>query len=188
MFQVLKEIISLACQAVFLPNQFVNDLKSETIINKYGWTFIVVRWTYYAVIFILVRDYYGSWAPFSPMPLNMSVGTYAFFQPRISIIFGFFLMLCITLYLWGYYNFRNIPMPMFQILNILGITFFLPFVLIQPVDILCINTIGWNMAIIIPLHTIILLWEAIVSVIIIDDIHFLSSSEKLISISVMILV
>jgi hypothetical protein len=44
------------------------------------------------------------------------------------------------------------------------------------------------MAIIIPLHTIILLWEAIVSVIIIDDIHFLSSSEKLISISVMILV
>lgn len=166
----LKQITNAIWQSVVSPNQFLANTKSKSIIIKYGWIFILLRWSYYSFTFFLFRDYQGSWKPFSPIPFGLNIGTYAFLQIRFSVFFGIFLMFSIAFFLWTYLRYKKITISLFEIFNILGITFFLPFLIVQPLDLFIINIFGWVMFIIIPLHTLILLWEAVVSMIIIHHI------------------
>ncbi|MFW9905341.1 MAG: hypothetical protein ACFFFH_13455 [Candidatus Thorarchaeota archaeon] len=173
-----KLIIKALWLAVFSPGQVLENQKRVAIIMKYGWIFIMIRWVYYSFFFAFFRDYHGSWEPFSPVPFGMSIDTYAFFQIRFSIFFGIFLMFCIALCLWFYLYFKKKPASLFMIFNILGITFFLPFLILQPFDLIIINTVGWVMYIIVPLHSAFLIWEAVVTMRIFHHRSLLTPSEQ----------
>ncbi|MFW9853506.1 MAG: hypothetical protein ACFFFG_00500 [Candidatus Thorarchaeota archaeon] len=178
MVQDLGETLNAVWQSVFRPKKFFSNRQSSLIQEKYGWMFILVRWAYYSVIFMFFRDYKGLWRPFQPIPLGFSLDTYAFLQPRVSIFFGIFLMTSIAICLWLYLNRRKKGIQLFRIINTLGVTFFLPFVLVQPIDFFLLSTIGWNIVIIAPLHTFVLIWETQASIILLDHIRELTSSEK----------
>jgi hypothetical protein len=75
-----------------------------------------------------------------------------------------------------------------EIINVLGIAFFLPFLLIQPVDQLIIIVIGWKLIPVTIIHTVILLWEVWASVEIISSIMQLKVLEKLLSITILSIV
>lgn len=67
-----------------------------------------------------------------------------------------------------------------KIFNILGIAYFFPFVILQPLDIMAMSIFGWTPLIIVPLHTTVLVWEAIVAVILIDKIYPIKLIDKII--------
>ncbi len=175
-------LINTIWQSVFAPKLFQKNPKGELVVNKYGWIFIGVRWLYYSILFSLFRDYSGEWKPFVPPPFNLSLETYALLQRYFSVIFGFFLMFSIAIALWTYIKIIGKDIPLFKILNILGITFFLPFIILQPIDRLVIISFGWTMPLITFLHTLFLLWEGIAAVLIIDNICKLKVSVKITSV------
>ncbi|MCK4560501.1 MAG: hypothetical protein KAV45_12020 [Calditrichia bacterium] len=173
-------------QSVFAPDSFLKNPKGLLIVNKYGWLFIVIRWLSYSIIFSF-RDYHGNWKPFAPPPFGIDLETYAFLQTQFSLLFGIFVMGSITFVLSSYLRLIKKDISIFKIFNILGVTFFLPFVIVQPVDIFVRFTVGWISLLIIPIHTIILLWESLAATSIISNICRLKWSEKVISIMVIII-
>lgn len=73
-----------------------------------------------------------------------------------------------------------------RVFNILGVTFFLPFVVLQPLDLIVITTIGWNLAIIPPLHTLVLVWEAIATMEIIDRLHRIAARDRTVGVALIV--
>jgi len=180
---VLKAIY----QSVFKPGSLLDNPEGISIVNKYGWLFIVLRWSYYSVIFSF-RDYHGAWKPFVSPPFGLDLDTYAFLQTRFSLFFGIFLMLAMSATLGIYFRLINKNISVAKVFNILGVTFFLPFVIVQPIDIAVISTIGWQMLPVVPIHTAILLWESFAATSIISSICQLKWSEKVVSIVVLMAV
>lgn len=173
-------------QSVVRPHTFLENPKGLTLV-PYGWVFIVVRWVGYSVIF-LFRDYQGVWKPFAPLPFGLDVDTYAFLQQHFSVVFGIFLMVAISVALSAYLRLIKKGLPTTEILNILGVTFFLPWVLVQIVDFVVLYTVGWVDFVVIPVHTVVLVWESVSATEIISGIKTLKLSEKVMSVTVILVV
>ena len=181
------EYVKVIFQSVYNPVSFLENPKGKLIVNKYGWIFIVTRWLCCSIIFYF-RDYHGNWKPFISPPFGIDLDTYAFLQIHFSLLFGMFLMGAITLFLsWYLHSIEKEPSS-FKIFNILGVTFFLPFIIVQSIDMVVISTIGWRGFIVTPIHTLILLWESIVATDILSYIYDLSKVEKVYSIILIIVV
>ena len=177
-------MVKAIIQSVFGPRHLIENKDGLKFISQFGWIFILVRWFYYSILFQF-RDYHGRWTPFAPPPFNLDLDTYANLQRALSLPFGIMLMLLVGLALHAYLTFRGKKISLFLLLNILGVAFFLPFVLVQPVDQLIIATIGWKLVPVTILHTAILLWESWATVEIITNILELKASEKLVGILVL---
>jgi len=121
-------------------------------------------------------------------PFGLSLDTYATLQKSLSVVFGFCLMGAIAGGLVTYLRITgNVASP-FKVLNILGVTFFLPFVSVQVLDLLILYTSGWVMVFIIPLHTLILLWEAGATMLILDNLYELRMVDKVIGVALIMTV
>ena len=166
-------------QSVFKPSSLLENPKGILFVNKYGWIFIIVRWFYYSILF-LFRDYHGSWKPFIPPPFGIDLGMYVTLQRSFALPFGIFLMFAMSIALSSYLRGIQKNMPTFKVLNILGITFFLPFVIVQPIDQLLILTIGWKMVPVTLIHTVIAVWESFAATSIISSMCNLKRSEQFI--------
>ncbi|RJQ51625.1 MAG: hypothetical protein C4521_12065 [Actinobacteria bacterium] len=90
----------------------------------------------------------------------MSLVTYARLQRALSLPFGLALMAALALALVAYLHQIDRPLPFGAVFNILGVSFFLPFVLVQPVDQLVIALVGWKLVPVSVIHTAVLTWES----------------------------
>ena len=172
-------LIRVLFLSVFAPRKISKETLEKQLIRS-GWIFILIRWAYYSMVFTLFRDYQNAWTPFFKPPFGLSLNTYATLQKSLSIFFGFLLMTMISYGLFLIFRLRErISIQLLKILNILGVAYFIPFVILQPLDVLTINILGWSRFIIIPLHTIVLVWESIIAVILIDKIYPIKLREKI---------
>ena len=180
-------MLKAAYQSVVTPQEFLKNPKGTLLLNRYGWVFIVVRWLSCSVIFVF-RDYYGSWEPFVPPPFGLSVDVYAFLQRSLALPFGVGLMVVMSLGLSGYLHLIKKSIPLVKIVNILGVTFFVPWVILQVVDVVVLYSVGWHSMVIIPAHTIVLVWESAAAAEIISRLCNLKSSEKVLSTAVIMVI
>lgn len=171
-------------QSVFRPHHLGDKSGDLVFIIRYGWIFILVRWFYYSILFQF-RDYHGTWEPFIPPPFNLDLDTYADLQRALSLPFGVILMFILALALYTYLSVINKKIALFTLGNILGVSFFLPFLLVQPIDQWIIVLTGWKLIPVTTIHTAVLLWESWASVEILSIIVELKYSEKLISIIIL---
>ena len=146
-------------QPVFLPSRLVRNVAAYSLVVRYGWILIVVRWLYYALIFQF-RDYQGSWMPFARIPFGLSIEAYASLQRWLALPFGVMLMSLLAAGLVVYLRLAGTQIRFRWALNVLGTTFFLPFAFLQPCDYGMIALIGWRMIPTIVLHTAVLVWES----------------------------
>jgi hypothetical protein len=145
--------------SVFKPRALAADMSGYRIVVQFGWVFIVIRWSYYSLVSLL-RDYHGRWAPFVPAPFDLDVDTYATLQRALSLPFGIVLMLTLCAVLTAYLWMIHRKAPPATVLNVLGATFFLPFVIVQPIDQLMMALLGWKIVPVTILHTAVLFWES----------------------------
>ena len=129
--------------SVFKPCSLVYNHREYSWVMRFGWILIIARWLYYSIIFQF-RDYYGRWAPFVSPPFDIE--TLAFIQRALSLPFGIVLMLLLSLALGAYLRIIKKRVSVFILLNILGTTFFLPFILVQPIDLVMIAFVGWKLS------------------------------------------
>ena len=177
-------MLTAIVQSVFRPSAFVQNRKGQALIYKYGWLLIVVRWLYYSILF-LFRDYHGRWAPFVPAPFGLDMDTYAALQRALALPFGLALMLTLSLSLATYLRIIKKSVPVVTVLNILGPTFFLPFVAVQPVDQVIIAVWGWALVPVSIAHTAVLLWESWATMEIVSSMTALKGSQKVVGIAVL---
>lgn len=173
------------CQSVVAPHRFLEIPEKDTLL-KYGSLLIVLRWLGTSVIY-QVRDYHGAWKPLFPPPFGVDVDTYALFQKYFSLAFGFGIMAAVTIGLAGYLRLIKKGVPMLQIFNILGFTFFLPSGLALVFDVAVVYTVGFGI-VVIPFHTLVLMWESAAAVEIISGVRDLKLSEKVLSTAVIMVI
>ncbi len=164
-------------QSVFAPARLARDKAALTFAIRYGWTLIVARWLYYAIIFQF-RDYHGGWRPFRPPPFGLTIDAYAFWQRVLALPFGMALMLVLSVSTVAYLRYLRRTAFIWPVLNILGVAYFLPFVLLQPLDQLVIALAGWQVLPVAALHTAALAWESWASARVLSEIHGLSRMER----------
>ena len=174
-------IIRAIYHSVFNPAIFIKDIEYKRSILNLGWILILVRWGYYSILFSFFRDYNDSWRPFVKPPFGLSIVKYSFFQIRFSIFFGLLLMLSIAFVIWLYFKISRIKVNYFNIFNVLGYTFFLPFAILQLIDLVLFHTIGWDLIAFSTTHTIFLIWESITAVIIVSKLTELRINDKIIA-------
>jgi hypothetical protein len=145
--------------SVFRPRALVKVPAYWNFVIRRGWILIVARWLYYSVLFLL-RDYHGRWAPFTPPPFGLETDTYAFLQRSLSLPFGLALMCLLALSLALFFRLRGREIGFIPILNVLGVAFFLPFVIVQPIDQLILALFGWTLLPVAIVHTAVLIWES----------------------------
>jgi hypothetical protein len=177
-------MLTAIVQSVFRPASFVQNPKGQALIHRHGWLLIVVRWLYYSILF-LFRDYHGRWAPFVPTPFGLDMDTYASLQRALALPFGLVLMLALGLSLAAYLRFIKKSVPVVTVLNILGPTFFLPFVIVQPIDQVIIVLWGWHIVPVSIAHTAVLVWESWATMEIISSMTALRGSQKVAGIAVL---
>ncbi len=165
-------------QAVFSPGSFLESPKGGLITDRIGWVFIALRWLYYSLVFTLVRDYHGTWRPFVDPPFGMSLDSYARLQRLLALPFGFTVMLAMSFAVWSYLAAVGKRVPLFKVLNILGVTCFIPFLLVQPFDLALIHLACWKMAVIVPVHSGILFWECVAAMVIAGKLVDLSMAQR----------
>lgn len=175
-------------QSVFNPSRFIEIIEDNKTILYLGWILILIRWGYYSVLFSFFRDYNISWKPFVKPPFNLSIEQYSSIQSKFSILFGFFLMSSLTLSIWLYFRIRKKHIELKKIFNVLGYTFFLPFVILQIVDLISFQIIGWDLITFTITHTLFLIWEAIVTIVIISKLIQLKIFDKIISSGLLIII
>ena len=174
--------------SVFKPKAIPRDT-IEKYIFRYGFIFILIRWLYYSLVFSLFRDYKNDWSPFLNPPFGLTIETYAFWQSKLAVLFGFLLMMLIAGCLSVYIKLKNKQsISSIKILNILGFAYFVPFIILQPLDSLTIAFFGWNPLIIVPLHTAFLMWEAIVSIILINRVVPFNKIDGFICVCIQLLI
>jgi hypothetical protein len=118
--------------------------------------------------------------PFIPPPFDLDLDTYANIQKIISLPFGIVLMLVLAMALYVFIRIINKRISLVVLFNILGVTFFLPFLVVQPIDQLIIYFMGWILVPVTIVHTAILIWESWASVEVISLFLDLKKLEKLI--------
>ena len=177
-------MLTAIVQSVFRPGAFVQNPEGRVLIHKDGWLLIVVRWLYYAILF-LFRDYHSRWTPFVPTPFGLDMDTYATLQRALALPFGLVLMLALSLSLAAYLRRIKLDVPVVTVLNILGPTFFLPFVIVQPIDQVIIALWGWHIVPVSIVHTIALVWESWATMEIVSSMKGLKISQKTVGIAVL---
>lgn len=175
---VKKTVVNFIFLPVFAPSRLVADSAAYACVARYGWTLILARWFYYWVVFQF-RDYHQWWAPFSPPPFGLSVDAYSRLQRCLAVPFGLALMLLLAAVLVLYLRYLHRRAGLILMLNILGATFFLPFVLIQPCDLLLITFVGWHVVPVVTLHTIVLVWESWAAIRIVSAANRLSRRQQI---------
>ena len=166
--------------AVFAPRRAFSARAWQPILSKWGWAFIFLRWGYYSSVFALFRDYQGKWRPFVSPPFGLTHTTYGRLQVLLAVPFGVMLMGAIAAVLWTYLRLRNRSCDGLTLINILGVTYFLPFVILQPLDVLAIQSVGWAAMVIIPLHNVVLMWEAVAATTIIGELVKLRKADHVV--------
>ena len=154
-----RSVLEAIWEPVFIPSRFARNSAAFSVVIRYGWTLIVVRWLYYSIVFQF-RDYNGGWTPFVRPPFGLSIDTYARLQRWFALPFGVLLMLILATCLVLYLRSMGKQIGVRFTLNVLGATFFLPFVLLQPCDRMMIALAGWRILPVIALHTAVLVWES----------------------------
>ena len=167
-------------QSVFRPGAFCRNPKGRLLIDRYGWVFVAIRWLYYSIVFSLLRDYRGAWKPFDPPPFGLSLDAYATLQRLLAPIFGFFIMAAIAGSLVAYLGMAGKRVSFVRTFNILGVTCFLPFVVLQPLDLMVITTVGWSLIFITLLHTLVLVWEAVAATAILDNLYWIGWRDRIV--------
>jgi hypothetical protein len=119
--------------SVFKPRALVDNRKAYDFVLHSGWALIVLRWLYYSILFQF-RDYHGRWAPFVPPPFGLDRDPYTALHRTLALPFGLVLMLTLSLSLAASLRISKNSIPLIAMLNILGATFVLPFVVAQPMD------------------------------------------------------
>lgn len=173
-----KPILEAICQSVFSPRRFAQNAAAYGLATRYGWILIAARWLYYSVAFQF-RDYQGSWKPFVAPPFGLSTETYARLQRWLAVPFGFVMMLALAACLAMYLRLLRKRPGFAAVFNIVAVTFFLPFVLLQPCDRLMIALAGWRMLPTIVLHTAVLVWESWAATEIVSAVCGLSRVQRL---------
>ena len=163
---------------MFHPSVLSKDEKAFAIITRYGWILILIRWSYYSLIFAF-RDYEGMWTPFAMPPFGLNLVLYGKLQSALALPFGVFLMAAMAGALAFFLRTRGKRMDVRSIVNILGSAFFMPFVFVQPIDQLIIYTIGWKLLPVSIIHTLVLMWESLAAITAISAINRLKMVEKL---------
>jgi hypothetical protein len=176
--------LNAICRSVFAPRTLIPSQAEYGFVARYGWILVIVRWAYYSIVFHF-RDYRGQWAPFWPLPLGMDLDTYAWVQRSLSLPFGLVLMLLLGLALTTYLRLIGKNVRFLSVLNILGVSFFLPFALVQPLDLVMIALVGWRFWPVTLLHSSILLWESWATMEIISGEYAFRQSERLVGIVVL---
>lgn len=166
-------------QSVFKPHSLVDNQRAYDFVRRYGWVFIVVRWLYYSVLFQF-RDYHGRWSPFWPPPFGLDMAAYANLQRSLALPFGIVLMLALSIGLAAYLGIIKKKVSVATTLNILGMTFFLPFVLVQPVDQVVIALVGWKLIPVTAIHTVLVLWESWAAIEVISSVNELKVPERVV--------
>jgi len=118
--------------------------------------------------------------PFVSPPFGLDMNSYATLQRTLALPFGLVLMLTLSLSLVAYLCSIKKSVPVIAVLNILGATFFLPFVLVQPVDQVIIAIWGWSLVPVSIVHTSELLWESRATLEIISSMKTLQASQKVV--------
>jgi len=151
-------VLKVLYQAVTTPHTVAETTEAIEKITKYGWLFTVVRWLSYSVIFSF-RDYHGALRPFFPPPFGLDVDTYAVLQKYFSLGVGLVLMGLISVGLSSYIQSvkKEKCLSKTKIFNILGVTFFISWILVQVIDFLVIVTVGWVYTVIISVHVSVLM-------------------------------
>jgi hypothetical protein len=90
-------------------------------------------------------------------------------------------MASIALVLWLYFKISQIKIEYKKIFNVLGYTFFLPFVILQIIDLIFFQLTGWNIYSFSITHTLFLIWESIAAVLILSKLKKLNSFHMIIS-------
>ncbi len=158
-------------QAVLRPDLFYLNPRGRLLIDRHGWTLIAVRWLYWSAVFSLLRDYHGNWKPFVAPPFGLSLDSYAALQRRFSVLFGFALMAAIAGSLAVYLRLAGKAVSATKVLNVLGVTFFFPSVVALFFDLILVARGRWKVAILAPLHTLLLIWEAAATMAVLDKIY-----------------
>lgn len=166
-------------RSVFRPRSLRENERGDHLLLRRGWLLIVLRWSYYSLLFCF-RAYHGRWMPFSPPPFGLDIDTYAALQRVLALPFGLLLMGALALALWGYLRRVGREIPFAPVLNILGVTFFLPFVIVQPIDQGILLLWGWELVPVSVAHTAILIWESWAAVTVLSLYYPLARSEKII--------
>jgi len=128
-------------------------------VARFGWVLILLRWGYYSVRFQF-RDYEGRWAPFAAPPFGLGVTEYAHLQRTLAVPFGGLMMLALAAVAVLFVRCLGRRAGFVAMFNVLGATFFLPFVPLQPCDQVLIAAGGWRVAPVVVLHTAVLVWES----------------------------
>lgn len=165
-------------KSVFAPADLVRDNGAFAFATRYGWTLIVARWGYYSIIFQF-RDYHGRWKPFWAPPFGLTVDLYASLQRCLSLPFGLALMLVLAGCTVAYLRHLGKAIGILPVLNVLGVAYFLPFVLLQPLDQFVIALMGWRLLPIAALHTAALVWESSAAAWILSEMQDLTRTERL---------
>lgn len=174
----MEASVKAVFQCVFAPRRLAKHEAGYRFVTRYGWILIVARWAYYSVLF-QVRDYEGRWAPFVAPPFGINIDTYARLQRTLAVPFGIGLMLVLAVALLAYLRLIGATVPFATTFNVLGAAFFLPFVLLQPIDQGIIALIGWQLAPIAVLHTAVLVWESWAAVEVLSTSYDLSRAGRL---------
>jgi len=135
-------LLKVLFSSVFNPKKMSITSIQEQIV-RYGFVFMFLRWSYYSNVFTFFRNYENSWAPFVKPPFNMPVDTYAFWQGKFAVLFGFLLTAIMAAALFFLVKKNNERGP----------SYFISFVILQPLDRLIMNLFDWNLSIIRSLHT-----------------------------------
>lgn len=160
----MRHALQSIYQSVFFPESFAENSRALLCVLRFGWIFILTRWLYYSILFIFFRDYHGAWRPFAGLPFGVDLRTYAALQRELAVPFGVFVMAVMSVALRWFLGLVGKRVSHATIFNILGVTFFLPFILLQPIDLFLIRTGRWQMPIVAPIHTAALIWESVAAV------------------------
>ena len=171
-------------RSAFRPSTLPGDQKAFAFVVRYGWILVPIRWGYYALIFAF-RDYEGKWVPFVPPPFGLDVATYGKLQSALALPFGVFLMVVMAGVLAMYLRLRGKRIEVRKVVNILGAAFFLPFVIVQPMDQIIVHTIGWKLVPVSLVHTLVLFWESLAATLTITAINQLKTIEKVTSVLIL---
>lgn len=173
----MKNILSL----FFYPKKFFNSTEGKFLIWKYGWILLVTRWSLTSVEFFF-RDYTGNWKPFISPPFGMDAAYYGILQKYLSLPYGLLTSLIGAVIIYCYLNFINKRVELFKIYNISGIIQFIVWVPLQPLDLLTLKTVGWNIYPIATLHCIAAIWGYVTIFALIGCLNGMTRKEKVIGI------
>ena len=179
-------MLAALVQAVLRPDAFYLNPGGRSLIDRHGWILIAVRWLYWSAVFSLLRDYHGNWKPFVAPPFGLSLDRYAALQRRFSVLFGFALMAAIAGSLVAYLRLVGKAASATKVLNTLGVTFFFPSVVALFFDLMLVARGRWIVAIVAPLHTLLLVWEAAATMAVLDRVYRIRVRDRIAGIALIV--